>query len=134
MRVEFHGQAVRASNTNPLEEFFMTIAEIAKGLVDFCRKGDFAGAVEKYYSADIVSVEPHAMNNMPREMHGIDTIKKKGEWWVNNHTVHEMTVGEPFLSEDKFAVEFSMDATEKKSGKRMKGVEIGVYTVKGGKI
>lgn len=112
----------------------MTTAEIAKELVELCRKGAFAGATEKFYAPNIVSVEPHAMNNMPRESHGIAAVKKKGEWWVSNNIIHDMKVGDPYISEDKFAVEFEIDTTFKPTGKRMKAAEVGVYTVSGGKI
>jgi SnoaL-like protein len=112
----------------------MTTAEIAKQLVELCRKGENAKVMELYYAHDIVSVEGADMQNMPREMHGIEAVKKKSEWWVSNHTIHSANVTGPYVAVDKFAVVFDYDVTFKPTSKRMKMVEVGVYTVKGGKI
>jgi len=112
----------------------MTTAEVAKKLVEHCRKGDFEGAMKALYAPNIVSVEPMEMQGMPRTTEGIDGVTKKTKWWVDNHTVHSMAASDPFVSPEKFAVQFDMDVTNKPSGKRMKGSEIAIYTVKNGKI
>jgi SnoaL-like protein len=112
----------------------MTTAEVAKQLVELCRKGEFEKAMTSLYSKDIVSVEPMDMNNMPRTMKGIDAVKKKGEWWTTNHTIHSMDVKGPYNSPDKFAVIFEFDVTNRPTGKRHKMAEVAVYTVANGKV
>ncbi len=112
----------------------MTVHEVATHLVKLCREGKFEQATKDLYSQDIVSVEAFDMPPMPRETKGLDAVLKKGQWWVENHTIHEAKVGNPFVSAEKFAVEFAMDVTFKPTNKRNKMVEVAVYTVAGGKI
>jgi hypothetical protein len=112
----------------------MTTAEIAKQLVELCKKGENHKAMELFYSPNIVSVEAADMHNMSRESKGVDAVKKKSEWWTTNHTVHSASAAGPFLAVDKFAVEFEYDVTFKPTGQRRKMKEVAVYTVSNGKI
>ena len=112
----------------------MTTAEIAKQLVALCSKGENQKAMETLYSPNIVSVEAMEMNNMPRETKGIEAVGKKGAWWVSNHEIHSAKCMGPYVAEDKFAVIFEYDVTNKPSNKRMQMNEVAVYTVAGGKI
>ena len=50
-----------------------------------------------------------------------------------NHTVHKAEVEGPYVHGDQFVVRFKMDVTPK-GGKRMSLDEVGLYTVKNGKI
>jgi len=96
--------------------------------------GAFNQAMESLYGENIVSVEAQAMPNMPREMRGMNNIRKKAQWWEANHTVHTCAVTGPFIAGDKFAVMFLLDFTDKPTGKRHQMSEIAVYTVSDGKI
>ncbi len=74
---------------------------------------------------------------MPAEMRGIDKIRGKNQWWFDNNEVHSAKVEGPFPHNDRFAVKFHYDVTPKDGpmkGKRMQMDEVGVYTVKNGKI
>ncbi len=112
----------------------MSITEIANGLVDLCRQGKNMEAIEKYYSDKIVSVESGSSPDVPAEMKGIEAIKGKNQWWLDNHEVHSEEANGPFVGEKQFAVEFKMDVTQKASGKRFHMREMALYTVEGGKI
>lgn len=112
----------------------MSVQDVAVKLVEMCRKGQFHEAITALYSADIASVEPMAMGGMPAETQGIQGVLGKGKWWVDNHEIHSMVTDGPFIHGDKFAVMFTMDVTNKPTGKRHKGTEIGVYTVSNGKV
>ena len=48
--------------------------------------------------------------------------------------VHSAKVGGPFVAGDTFVVQFDVDATDKTSKKRMQMSEVGIYTVKDGKV
>jgi ketosteroid isomerase-like protein len=61
-------------------------------------------------------------------------VKGKGEWWLANHEIHSASVTGPWPHGDRFVVGFQYDVTNKPSGKRMKMDEVGVYTVRNGKI
>ena len=111
--------------------------KVGKKLVDLCSKGKNMEAIDSLYSKDIVSVEASGNDQMPREMRGIDKIRGKNQWWVENHDVHGAKVEGPFPNEDRFAVRYHYDVTPKSGpmkGKRFQMDEVGIYTVKGGKI
>ena len=112
----------------------MSVTEIANGLVELCRQGKHLEAVNKYYSDNIVSVESAAPPGGSPETKGIDGVRGKNKWWVENHEVHSAEVNGPYIGEKQFAVEFKFDVTFKGSGKRMQMDEMGLYTVKDGKI
>ena len=109
----------------------MNIGRIAQGLVKLCKKGQFDKAVCDYYAKDVVSIEPAGDQKVTK---GIDGVKAKGEWWAANHKVHKMTVTGPFVSKNQFVVRFTTDVTFKRTKKRFTMDELGLYTVRRGKV
>jgi ketosteroid isomerase-like protein len=107
------------------------VREIAEDLVAMCKAGKFDESGEKYWADDVVSIE--AMPGDMREIRGKAGVKGKGEWWAANHEIHKVEVGGPYLNGDQFAVRFTMDVTPK-GGERTQMDEVGVYTVRDGKI
>jgi hypothetical protein len=112
----------------------MNTEEVAKKLADYCRKGEWMKALEELYANDIVSVEAQEMGDRPAEMRGIDLVRGKTTWWENNMEVHSAKVSGPFVARDTFVVQFDIDVTDKASRKRMQASEVGIYTVKDGKV
>jgi ketosteroid isomerase-like protein len=112
----------------------MNTEEVATKLAGLCRNGEWMKALDELYAEDIVSVEANEMENMPAEMRGIDQVRGKTKWWENNMEVHSAKVTGPFVARDTFVVQFDIDVTEKASNKRMQMSEVGIYTVKDGKI
>jgi SnoaL-like domain len=112
----------------------MNTEEVANKLVELCRKGEWRKALDELYGKDIVSVEAHEMGNMPAEMRGIEQVRGKTDWWEKNMEVHSAKVGGPFVARDTFVVQFDIDVTDKESKKRMQMSEVGIYTVKDGKV
>ncbi|MFN3523305.1 MAG: SnoaL-like domain-containing protein [Phenylobacterium sp.] len=110
----------------------MSTQEIANDLVALCKEGKFDEAGEKYWADDVLSVEA-APGDMA-EVRGKDAVRGKGEWWNANHEIHSTEVEGPYVNGDQFVVRFKMDLTQKASGQRMSMDEVGVYTVKDGKI
>ncbi|MBV2169433.1 MAG: nuclear transport factor 2 family protein [Bdellovibrio sp.] len=108
--------------------------EVGRKLVDLCKKGQNLKAVDTLYSSEIQSEEPMEMPGMPSHMKGLEAIRRKNTDWEQSMTVHSMDVAGPFPLGDRFAVHYKYDATNKKTGERMKGEEVGLYTVKNGKI
>ena len=108
-----------------------TVQEIAKDLVAMCKEGKFDECGEKYWADDVVSLEP-----MPGDMacvQGKAAVRGKGEWWYANNEIHGVEVEGPYVHGDQFAVRFKMDITPK-GGQRTKMDEVGLYTIKDGKI
>lgn len=110
-------------------------AKIANELVAMCREGRNAEAIEKFYSDKIVSVESGGPPDMSLEMSGIDAIKGKNQWWIENNEVHSAAANGPFVHDgNQFAVEFVYETTFKPTGQRGVMREMALYTVEGGKI
>jgi ketosteroid isomerase-like protein len=112
----------------------MKTMDIADELVALCRQGKNHEALDKLFANDIVSVEAGAPPGMQRETRGLSAVKAKGEWWTANHEVHSANVTGPWPHDDRFVVGFQFDVTNKPSGQRMNLDEVGLYTVKDGKI
>ena len=91
-------------------------------------------ALDTLFAQDAVSVETGAPPGMQREAKGLAAIKAKGEWWIANHEVHSAAMTGPWPHDDRFIVGFQYDITNKPSGNRMKMNEVGLFTVKNGKI
>ena len=115
----------------------MSALEIGQQLVDLCRQGKNRDAIEKLYSADVVSVEACEMEGHEKQLNGREAVIGKNEWWTSNHEVHSGEVKGPFPHDEKFAVYFAYDVTAKcgpMEGKRMQMEEVGLFTTKGDKI
>jgi hypothetical protein len=110
----------------------MTTQKIAQEFVALLKDGKHDKAAETYNAENIVSYEN--MDGPMAVCRGKDVVKQKGDWWVANHEVHEMKTEGPYLNGDQFAVHFYVDVTVKESGERRKMNEVGLYTVKDGKI
>ena len=109
----------------------MSTADIAQGMVDLNRQGKFAEAGDKYWSDDIVSIEPAGDDPVSR---GKAAVHGKGEWWTNTFEVHNVEVEGPNVNGDQFTIRFKMDTTNKESGERSTMDEVGLYTVKDSKV
>jgi hypothetical protein len=114
-----------------------TTQEVGDKLVQLCRAGKSVEAVLTLYSGDAVSVEAMSSPEMPAVTDGRDAIRGKNEWWYANNEVHSSDVRGPLPNGDKFAVIFAFEFTPKAgpwAGKRQKMEEVGLYTVKDGRI
>lgn len=110
--------------------------EVGKKLVELCNAGKGMEAVDTLYAKSIVSIEGQGSDEMPARMEGIEAIRGKNTWWYDNHEVHDSKAVGPFVGhrEDQFVVQFLIDVTQKASGQRINMNEVGLYTVKDGKV
>ena len=111
-----------------------SVKEIGEALVDHCKKGENAAAIAAYYADDVVSVEAAAFPGVPKETRGKDAVLAKNRAWVETNHVHDSGVAGPFPHDDRFAVIFKYDVTNKQSNQRRKMEEVAVFTVRDGKI
>ena len=109
----------------------MNTQELASAFTELCKKGEMDEAGKRYWSDDIVSRE--AMEGDMAMLKGRAAVEGKGAWWYANHEIHGVKVEGPYVNGDQFVVRFTMDVTPKGQA-RMTMDEMGVYTVKGGKI
>ena len=115
--------------------FPQDLTDVAGKLADCCNSGREAEALDSLYAQDCVSVEALPMGEAGRETQGLEGIRGKHEWWYGAHDVHSVSAEGPFLfGDDQFSLVFDMDVTNKETGERMRAKEVGIYTVKDGKI
>jgi hypothetical protein len=112
----------------------MTTKEVAKRVVDLVRKQAWYEALDTLYDDNIVSVEAFSMSGGSPESRGKEAVRGKIDWWLNATEVHNFTADGPFVAHDRFVVQCDADVTDKESKQRRKLSEVGVYTVKDGKI
>jgi hypothetical protein len=112
----------------------MKTKEIATKLVQLCRQGKFDVAQKELFSKEAVSIEPHETPAFSKETKGLNAILQKGEKW--NSMVEKqngLTVSEPLIAGDSFALTMHMDVVMKDRGP-VDMTELCVYHVKDGKI
>ena len=108
----------------------MKTEDVAKKATQLVRKQAWYEALDTLYDDNIVSVEGGGGD----EKRGKEAVRGKIDWWVNAFEVHSFNAGEPFVGGDRFAVQYDAEVSDKKTKERRKLSEVGVYTVKNGKI
>jgi hypothetical protein len=112
----------------------MNTTEVGKKYVAFCREGKFDACLQELYSEDAVSVEAWAPPGVDRVTTGLRAIQAKGEAWGRDHEIHRVELSDAFPLDDRFAVRFVFEVTNKPSNRRSTMEEIGVFTIENGKI
>jgi hypothetical protein len=112
----------------------MNTEQVGQKVVELVRKQAWHEALDTLYDKDIVSVEARTMDGSSPETRGIKGIREKVDWWLENMQVHSFQANGPFVAHDRFVVQFDADVTDKNSKARRQLSEVGVYTVKNGKI
>lgn len=112
----------------------MDTKEVAKKVMELVRKQAWYEALDTLYDDNIVSVEAYSAAGSSPETRGKENVRGKIDWWVNAMEVHSFTANGPFVAHDRFVVQYDADVTEKESKERRQISEVGVYTVKNGKI
>jgi hypothetical protein len=109
----------------------MDTTAVATAFADLCKAGQFFEAGQRFWADDVVSREcfegPQAVAT------GKAAVIGKSEWWYANHEVHSGVATGPWVHGEQFAMHFAIDVTPK-GGERMQMAEIGLYTVRGGKV
>ena len=106
-----------------------------------CKKSDgvssktsLVRSTRSLYDDNVVSVEAYSMGGGSPETRGKEGVRGKIDWWVNAMEIHSFDARGPFVGHDRFVVQFDADVSDKKTKERRKLSEVGVYTVKNGKI
>jgi hypothetical protein len=103
--------------------------EIGKSLVEMFNKGQFRQIEEKWWSPGVESVEGLGM-----AWKGRAAVEGKNADWMSQNTIQGAAAEGPYVGATGFAVKFRMDVQDKATSNRTIMEEIGVYTVKNGKI
>jgi len=107
-----------------------TPLQIGQTLVSRFNAGQ-AQITDDLWSRDIESVEGLGVAQAWRGRKAVDA---KNEWWSSDHVIHGASAEGPYVGATGFAVKFRIDAETKSTGKREWMEEVGVYTVRNGKI
>lgn len=107
-------------------------AKIGKAVVAHVNSGATSDAPlwDKFWHPDFVSIEGDGM-----QWAGRPAVEEKHKQWNQMVTMHACTAHGPYVTTNGFCVRYELDAESKDgSWPRMKMDEIGVYTVKDGKV
>ncbi|MBX3381763.1 MAG: nuclear transport factor 2 family protein [Phycisphaeraceae bacterium] len=107
----------------------MTPMEIGSKLVADFNAGKMH--LTDMWSPAIVSIEGVGVSQAWRGRKAVDA---KNAWWASEHTIHGASAEGPFVGATGFSVKFVIDVETKATAKREIMTEVGVYTVKNGKI
>jgi SnoaL-like domain len=110
----------------------MTTAELAKVFTAMLKAGQHHDAAAQFNAPDIISLE--AMEGPMARVQGTAAVKAKSDWWYGAHDIHKTEATGPYVNGDQFAVIFDVDVTLKETGQRTAMQEVGLYTVRNGKI
>ena len=110
----------------------MTTREVAEAFAALCRDGEGRAAAERFWAEDVVSLE--AMDGPMARLAGKAAVFEKHDWWESAMEFHGGDVEGPYVHGDQFALRFTMDVTNRETGERSRSAEIGLYTVKDGRI
>lgn len=108
-----------------------TPAELGKALVQHCQAmGNDMDLWKKHFHKGFTSIE-----GTGQAFTGIKAVEAKCKAWMDAHIIHSAKATGPFVGATGFSVLFDMDV-EAKDGSmpRMIMQEVGVYTVKNGKV
>ena len=110
----------------------MTTQAISADFIALYNAHDAGAIREKYWADAIVSIEP--MEGPMQRAEGKAALIAKADWWYGAHEIHSDTASGTYVNGDQFAVRFVMDVTMKESGQRHMMDEIGLFTLKDGRI
>jgi ketosteroid isomerase-like protein len=109
-----------------------TTKETAEAFTAMLKAGDHEGAATKFNAEDIVSYE--GMEGPMAVCKGREAVKAKSDWWYANHEIIRSESEGPWVTGDQFVVNFDIEVIVKESGERISMKEVGLYTVRDGKI
>jgi hypothetical protein len=109
----------------------MSTKEVAQAFTELCKTGKFDEAGQKFWSENVVSVEP--MTGEMARLQGRKAIEVKGKWWSENNQVHSTKVDGPFINGDEFALRFEFEVTPKGKSRTVMR-EMALYKVEEGKV
>jgi len=105
--------------------------EVGTALVDMFNKGQFSEIEKMFWSPKVVSIEGYGVG---LAWIGRKAVEAKNQGWMESHKIHSASAEGPFVGSSGFAVRFKMDVEETPTGKREVMDEVGVYSIKNGKI
>ena len=112
-----------------------SISEVARDFTDMLRQGQFVAARERFWAADIRSIDPHDLpGGISAEVSGMDAARAKNAHWFGTRHIHDLSIDGPFVTGNQFALFLDMMIADLPSGAGEPFTEIAIFTVRDGKI
>jgi hypothetical protein len=112
-----------------------TIREVALDFTAMLRAGEFEAAGDRYWAADVTSIEPDAVAGGSRAtVSGIDAARVKCNARFGAAHIDDIGIDGPFVTGNQFALFLDMVIVDPASGASQPCTEIALYTVRGGRI
>ena len=109
------------------------VASVAAGFTALWRAGEFQAAGDQYWAEDVVSFEPHDLQDGTAAVcRGIEAVRAKNLRWLATHGVEDLSIDGPFVTGDRFALFADMIIAH--AGHREPHSQIAVFEVRGGRI
>jgi hypothetical protein len=111
------------------------VHDIARDFTDMLRQGQFVAARERFWAADVRSIEPHDLpDGIAAEVSGIDAARAKTIRWFGSRHIHDLSIDGPFVTGNQFALFLDMMIAGQPSGADQPFTEIAIFTVRDGQI
>jgi ketosteroid isomerase-like protein len=105
-------------------------AEIAKDFVKMFNRGVKDQKIwDKWFNRNFESTEGRGLRWIGRR-----AVQAKCDQWADEYTIHSSKADAVYVGATGFAVRFMVDLEHKPTGRRHEADEIGIYTVRNGKI
>jgi hypothetical protein len=112
-----------------------SIVNVARDFTDMLRQGQFVAARERFWAADIKSIEPHDLpDGIKAEVSGIEAARAKTVDWFATRHIHDLSIDGPFVTGNQFALFLDMMIAGRPSEADQPFTEIAVFTVRDGQI
>lgn len=95
------------------------------------RQGKFGDELARYYSDDIVSIEP---GDPPTETCGRAAVAAKVQAWFDEYEVHNVTAMEPLIHGDRIVIVLDINMTARADWQAVSFQEAAMYQVRDGQI
>lgn len=102
---------------------------VGQALVEMFNRAQFEQIEAKFWSPAIESIEGFGM-----AWKGRAAVESKNADWMSKNTIRGASAEGPYVGATGFAVKFRMEVEDKATTKRTIMEEVGVYTIKNGKI
>jgi hypothetical protein len=111
------------------------IDDVARDFTAMMRLGQFEEAGERFWAADVRSIEPHDLpGGIAAEVSGIEAARAKTAHWLRSRHIHDLSIDGPFVTGNQFALFLDMMIADPPSGADQPFTEIAIFTVRDGQI
>jgi hypothetical protein len=108
-------------------------AEVADIYAAAFRSGQIDRAT-RLLAPDFVRVASQETDGRDVELHGIAAVIENAERQSAHAKINAVELGDPLVNHDQFAIRFSLDETERGTGRRQTTTKLSLYTVEASRI